>query len=340
MRFEELAAREFAADFNDDAATLVYDTPEPGRPPPPFAMAMSATEPPLRARAMAPRLSHAQIVMTVTAALIGAMAAAWSIEEQALGAPSHVEALATGLGTLWRGDRGARIAAAKPKATAPARPALAAPPPRPSAAPPRPSAAPAPPRPAVASAAAGAPEPPSSTPASAAPAPRKPTPASAALTARAAPSKPELQPAKLRNTARDRPKHGTAARSTRGAKSRPAAARSEPAARGAKSRPAAARSERAARSAKSRPAAARFEPAAATAPSPARRMGLLRVNSRPWSKVYVDGRPVGSTPQTAIELKPGRHRIALISEEFDLKRTLTVEVRAGQTITRSVELLQ
>jgi serine/threonine-protein kinase len=69
-------------------------------------------------------------------------------------------------------------------------------------------------------------------------------------------------------------------------------------------------------------------------------MGLLRVNSRPWSKVYVDGRPVGSTPQTAIELTPGRHRVALISDEFDLKRTLTVEVRAGQTITRSVELLQ
>ena len=70
------------------------------------------------------------------------------------------------------------------------------------------------------------------------------------------------------------------------------------------------------------------------------RMGRLRINSRPWSKIFIDGQPAGNTPQAAIELTPGRHLIALISDEFDLKRTLTIEVRAGETVTRSVELLQ
>ena len=69
-------------------------------------------------------------------------------------------------------------------------------------------------------------------------------------------------------------------------------------------------------------------------------MGLLRINSRPWSKVFVDNRPVGATPQTAIEVAPGWHRVVLISDEFGLRRSLTVEVGAGETVSRSVELLQ
>jgi hypothetical protein len=99
--------------------------------------------------------------------------------------------------------------------------------------------------------------------------------------------------------------------------------------------------------------AARARPALATAPKAAHaamaprpavkasgRAGLLRINSRPWSKVYVDNRLVGNTPQTAISLSPGKHRVTLVSDEFELKRTLTVEVRAGKTVTRVVEMMQ
>jgi serine/threonine-protein kinase len=86
-------------------------------------------------------------------------------------------------------------------------------------------------------------------------------------------------------------------------------------------------------STQSMPATARWQPAAEG-------VGRLRINSRPWSRVFVDGRLVGNTPQAAIEVSPGRHQVELISEEFELRRTLVVDVRAGQTVTRSVELLQ
>lgn len=260
-------------DWSEDTATLVYDLPARDPQDPSRSLAASATEPPLHARASAPGLSSAQIVTTVSAALIGAMAAAWSIEgveEHALvAAPSaQDEVIASALPS--RANRDAHVAAPAAQASVPT-PAAAKPP-----------------------------EPPSTAAAIGAPA------------AQAATSTPE--PAKASATAaQDQRKRRMAARArpSRRAQSRPAA-RSEP----------------------TRTAALPVAPAAAP------RMGLLRVNSRPWSTVYVDGQQVGTTPQTAIELAPGRHTVALVSEQFELKRTLTVEVRAGETVTRSVQLLQ
>jgi hypothetical protein len=72
------------------------------------------------------------------------------------------------------------------------------------------------------------------------------------------------------------------------------------------------------------------------APAPA--TGFLRINSRPWSRVYVDGRMVGATPQTRLELDAGPHVITLVSPEFGLKRTLNLHIRGGETVTRSVEM--
>ena len=37
--------------------------------------------------------------------------------------------------------------------------------------------------------------------------------------------------------------------------------------------------------------------------------GLLSINAIPWGSVYVDGRPVGNTPQLDLSISPGQHRL-------------------------------
>ncbi len=68
--------------------------------------------------------------------------------------------------------------------------------------------------------------------------------------------------------------------------------------------------------------------------------GTLRINTRPASEVYVDGRLVGHTPQMNIQLSAGSHRVTLVNEEFDVRRTISVDVRAGETVTKVVELTE
>lgn len=66
--------------------------------------------------------------------------------------------------------------------------------------------------------------------------------------------------------------------------------------------------------------------------------GTLRINSRPWSQVVIDGRPIGSTPQMNVPLSEGTHKVTLINPEFDIKKTLTVKIKAGQIETQIVAL--
>lgn len=66
--------------------------------------------------------------------------------------------------------------------------------------------------------------------------------------------------------------------------------------------------------------------------------GTLRINTRPWSQVYVDGRLIGNTPQMNIQLSSGRHRVTLVNPEFDVRHTVSVNIQAGETTTRIVPL--
>jgi hypothetical protein len=66
--------------------------------------------------------------------------------------------------------------------------------------------------------------------------------------------------------------------------------------------------------------------------------GTLRINSRPWSQVYVDGRLVGTTPQMGIEVQPGSHSVRLLNAEFSMSKTFQIAVASGKTVTR-VEML-
>ena len=66
--------------------------------------------------------------------------------------------------------------------------------------------------------------------------------------------------------------------------------------------------------------------------------GTLRINSRPWSQVTVDGKAVGNTPQMNLSLPAGNHRVTLVNPEFNLRKNLTVKIRDGQVETHIVDL--
>lgn len=92
------------------------------------------------------------------------------------------------------------------------------------------------------------------------------------------------------------------------------------------------RDKRAAKPAASKPASAPAPAAASGA------MGTLRVNSRPWSRVIVDGRLIGNTPQMTIPLRVGKHTLNLVNPEFGIDKKETVEIKAGEITTRVVTL--
>jgi hypothetical protein len=73
-------------------------------------------------------------------------------------------------------------------------------------------------------------------------------------------------------------------------------------------------------------------------PLAAEAAGTLRINSRPWSTVTLDGRRVGNTPLLDLRVQAGTHVLELYNPDRKLKKKLTVRVRAGQTVTRVVEL--
>ena len=67
---------------------------------------------------------------------------------------------------------------------------------------------------------------------------------------------------------------------------------------------------------------------------PPGQMGVLQINSRPWSRVLIDGGFVGHTPQRAISLDVGRHTVQLINESFSMSKTIQVTIAPGQTVKR------
>jgi hypothetical protein len=90
-------------------------------------------------------------------------------------------------------------------------------------------------------------------------------------------------------------------------------------------------------SAEVEPVAARPEPAAKSVGGAG---GMLRLNSRPWSQVYVDGRLVGNTPQMGLPLSSGNHSIRLVNAQMGLTKTFSVAVKTGQMVTKVVNLVE
>lgn len=57
----------------------------------------------------------------------------------------------------------------------------------------------------------------------------------------------------------------------------------------------------------------------------------LKINSLPSSSVVLDGKPIGVTPLPHVTVTPGTHTIMFVNSEESLKKTITVEVKAGET---------
>jgi len=82
--------------------------------------------------------------------------------------------------------------------------------------------------------------------------------------------------------------------------------------------------------------APRSEPTPAAAPAaPASGSGSINANSLPASKVLVDGRALGETPQVDIKLPAGNHTVTFIHPEHG-RKSVTVSVKPGQTSTAAV----
>jgi hypothetical protein len=124
----------------------------------------------------------------------------------------------------------------------------------------------------------------------------------------------------------------------------------------AKSRRATARAERAAARAeraaerKNAKAARASAPAPVAAPAPTRMVaaapaaaggseGVLRVNSRPWSQVFVDGRLIGNTPLLNVPLRPGKHKLRLVNPDLGMSKQLTIDIAKGKATTKVVDLM-
>jgi hypothetical protein len=72
----------------------------------------------------------------------------------------------------------------------------------------------------------------------------------------------------------------------------------------------------------------------APAPVATGNFGYLRVNSKPWTKIIVDGVDTGlNTPQTSYRLTPGTHKLTLFNPQFNIKETFTITLSAGETQT-------
>jgi hypothetical protein len=65
---------------------------------------------------------------------------------------------------------------------------------------------------------------------------------------------------------------------------------------------------------------------------------MLKLNSTPWSEVYVDDRHVGHTPVLGLPLTAGKHTIRLINPQLGGKKTIKVRLKAGQTLVKIVTL--
>ena len=90
------------------------------------------------------------------------------------------------------------------------------------------------------------------------------------------------------------------------------------------------------RAAGGRPAASDDEPAPERKPPrppPVQQEGALGVMAKPPCRIFIDGRDTGlKTPQVAIPLPAGRHRVTLINDEYALKESFVVEIQPGETV--------
>ena len=66
--------------------------------------------------------------------------------------------------------------------------------------------------------------------------------------------------------------------------------------------------------------------------------GLLRINSRPWAEIFVDGRSRGSTPNLGMPLQPGIHTVKLVNSTMGMSKSFDLKIRSGTIVTKVLNL--
>jgi hypothetical protein len=65
--------------------------------------------------------------------------------------------------------------------------------------------------------------------------------------------------------------------------------------------------------------------------------GTLMIGAKPPCQIIIDGRNTGlTTPQRALDLSAGKHKVTLVNKEHGIKESFTVSIKAGQS-TRVVK---
>jgi hypothetical protein len=75
-------------------------------------------------------------------------------------------------------------------------------------------------------------------------------------------------------------------------------------------------------------------------PAPAGPDGTLRINSLPWAEVFIDERSVGTTPQLAVPLAPGRHKVRLVNRDLAMVKGFSIDILPGKTLTKLVQMVE
>lgn|GEM_PF-2000609 len=66
--------------------------------------------------------------------------------------------------------------------------------------------------------------------------------------------------------------------------------------------------------------------------------GFLSLNTAPWTRIEIDGDPVGSTPVFRMRLPPGAHQLALHNEAEGLVVERTVDIEPQKTLKLNLVL--
>jgi hypothetical protein len=65
-------------------------------------------------------------------------------------------------------------------------------------------------------------------------------------------------------------------------------------------------------------------------PPPVAATGTLRLNTDPWSEVYLNKKQLGMTP-LEVKLPVGKHSLSLVNSEHVLSNTVPIIIDAGKT---------
>lgn len=66
--------------------------------------------------------------------------------------------------------------------------------------------------------------------------------------------------------------------------------------------------------------------------------GSLRLETVPWTTVYVGGKKLGDTPILGAALPAGRHQLKLVNGEQGIDQTIEIEIAANETTVKKLRL--